>query len=48
MLLRSAQDNQNIKEVAEAFLSDIGEKLDEIDRENTAKRIDDSIQVRCS
>lgn len=45
MLLRSLQENLNVKEVAAAFLNDIENKLDVVDREKTAKRIDDSIKV---
>jgi hypothetical protein len=48
MLLRTLQEERNVKEVASTFLRDIEEKLDLINEENTAKRIDDAVQVRYS
>jgi hypothetical protein len=48
MLLRTLQEERNVKEVASTFLRDIEEKLDLINEQNTAKRIDDAVQVRYS
>ena len=46
MLLRVLEDNPNVNEVATAFLADINEKLNTMERDKNSKRIEDAVEVR--
>ena len=46
MLLHMLEDNPNVNEVATAFLADINEKLNNMERDKNSKRIEDAVEVR--